>query len=85
MKDANKDELMKRAKSIITLNLLAKVLIKLAKEKDVAIVGKLQALYVTKGLDIHLYMFNSCLSIDLRKAHPSEPTLMSLQTLDGFK
>ena len=57
MKAADKAELMKRAKSIILLNLSDEVLIEVVEEKDVAALwAKLQALYVTKGLNNRLYM-----------------------------
>ncbi|KAL3751810.1 hypothetical protein ACJRO7_012617 [Eucalyptus globulus] len=57
MRDAKKDELMEKAKSIILLNLSDEVLIEVAEEEDAAALwAKLQALYVKKGLNNRLYM-----------------------------
>jgi len=55
MRDAEKDELMEKAISIILLNLSDEVLLEVAKEEDAAALwAKLQALYVKKGLNNHL-------------------------------
>ncbi|KAI6673870.1 hypothetical protein NL676_001776 [Syzygium grande] len=57
MKATDKVDLMERAKSIILLNLSDEVLIEVVEEKDAAALwAKLQALYVTKGLNNRLYM-----------------------------
>lgn len=57
MRDAEKDVLMTKARNLILLNLSDEVLIEVGEEKDTAaLLAKLQALYVTKGLNNRLYM-----------------------------
>lgn len=55
--EADKVELMEKAKSISLLNSSNELLINVAEEKDAAEVwGKLDAIYPMKVLNIHLYI-----------------------------
>lgn len=57
IKEANKDEMMQKTKNTILLNISYEVLIEVIMQKDDTVLWEqLQALYVAKTLNDHLYM-----------------------------